>query len=195
MIIRPARIEDSSLVAPLVFSAAPEDHEYMLTTARKTPIEFLEFAFRNDVGIWGYPLVSVAEVDGAVVATLTSYPREVQGARIFTGLVAMLRFYGLWEGLGVIGRCIKIGMRYKVVPKGGIYVGNVGTNEKHRGQGIAGKLYDSVHDFWRARGKKVAAVDVAADNLASRRVLDRLGYKILASQSESDRYFRMELPL
>jgi ribosomal protein S18 acetylase RimI-like enzyme len=178
MKIRPARVEDSQAIAPLVYSSAVDDHDYMLRTTRHSATDFIAFACRENCGIWSYSICSVVDVDGKVAATIASYPWKDAPALILSGFGAMIRFYGFWSGLGVIGRCLKIGLRFKPIPKQGIYIANLGTSPEYRGKGFATALYEYLHALWKEQGMTQAVIDVADDNHGSRRILDRLGYLI-----------------
>ncbi|RYZ53447.1 MAG: N-acetyltransferase [Proteobacteria bacterium] len=176
MLLRTARPDDASAIAPLIYSSSVDDHDYAFTVKEHKAEDFIRYACETNAGIWGYSLATVVDINSVLAATITSYPWNRLTVILLSGFVAMLRFYGLKDGLGVVYRSVKVGLRFKAIPRYGIYVANLGTNLEYRGQGYATKLYEAIHEHWRQKRFKYAVCDVAHDNQSSRRILDRVGY-------------------
>ncbi len=177
MTIRAAREADAHVVAQLVYSAAVRDNDYIFASKSKKAVDFFQYAFEQNLGIWSFSLVMVYELDNKVVATLSTYPQDSLFSVMGSGLKAMISFYGIWEGLGVIFRSIRVGLKFSPIPKNSAYIYNVATDENYRGRGLSPQLYESVHRRWSKVGTMKTTVDVEADNHPSIRVLEKMGYE------------------
>ncbi|RZA21690.1 MAG: GNAT family N-acetyltransferase [Proteobacteria bacterium] len=177
MTIRAARVSDAQAVAQLVYSAAVRDNDYVFATKAKGAIDFFQYAFEQKLGIWSYSFVKVYEIETQVVATISTYPQSALVRVMLSGLKAMISFYGIWAGFGVILRSIRIGLRFSPIPKHSAYIFNVATHEGFRGRGLSPQLYESVHKQWMKDGVMRATVDVETDNHPSIRVLEKMGYE------------------
>ena len=203
---RQARPEDASAVAPLIHASGPAAFDYVFSLrTRMNAMEFLERNFAQEHGEFVYGIHTVGVLNENVVAVGTAYSGRNVLAFFLAAARQLFSCYGLWQGIAVSRRGLQV-ERLCRVPTGDLYyVSHLGVAPELRGQGIGRPLIERLLSAAKpaAKGRTIAALDVACDNPRAQALYERMGFKVtreLHSALENSTatvpsYRRMELPL
>ena len=180
-VIRPARAEDASAAAPLIFSSGPDAFNYVFSHRTRVNAEgFIAHAFACDRGEFSWRYFWIVEVDGAVAGTASGYTGADARDFLWPAVRQIIQCNGLIGGARVIRRGLKI-ERIIVPPSRAdeFYIGNVAIAEGLRGKGIGQRLFAHLHGEARRRGAAVCTLDVSAENPRAEALYTRLGYRVV----------------
>jgi ribosomal protein S18 acetylase RimI-like enzyme len=180
--LRPARPDDAEAAVPLVHASGPELLDYAFGTGSRSALDFLAFAFADGAGFFGWRNLTVAVVDGRVVATAAFYTRaDYKG--LSRGLTwQALRYYPSRELPRVAWR----GNRLKAVmpppPRRAHYVALLGVPPDVRSRGIGTAVVLHGRAAAERLGRPTYALDVAETNGRARALYERLGFAVTRYQ-------------
>lgn len=200
---RPAQPQDCDVVLPLIYSSSPAQFEYLFTQPGKSAHQFLCWAFATGLGLFGYPLYTVALLAQRPVAIGAAYGR--QEAKTFERQLALqiLRFYGLRSGWSVYRHAIDLDALTPFPEPDMHYISQLGVAEAMQGQGIGTAWLQHQILLAREKGYRRCALDVASSNPRAQALYERLGFGVTqehawpytASVIEMPNMRRMELRL
>lgn len=201
---RPATPGDAGAAVPLIYSSGPAAFDYVFKVPdRSTALDFLQQAFVNGAGEFGYRNHVVAVERGEVVATGAAWT----GASnlLFTVAAArqILGTYGPVAGLAVMSRGLRVESVVQPPPKDRLYVAHLGVRPELRGRGIGDSLIRHLVNSGRKPDVEVAALDVAVTNPRAQALYERLGFvvtrervsQLANAQATVPNHRRMELQL
>ncbi len=179
IVFRPAEPADAEAAVPLIYLSGPDAFDFVFTVPGKGGAQdFLHHAFVDGAGEFGHRNHVVAIEDGKLVAAGGGWSGKSGVAFMWAGARQILGYYGLLAGLGVIVR----GLRTEAVipPPAGDrhYLGHLGVLPGLQGRGIGKLLIDHLINHGRAKGFKLAALDVAATNTRGQALYERLGFVV-----------------
>lgn len=174
--LRTARADDQGPIAELMYSSGAEIYDFVYGT--KT-LDFLRHEFASGKGIAGYPNVTVAVMEGKVVATGCFYDRSQYHRQVKETLANMVSFYGVLGVLPTLWRSRHINAVMKPPKPGELYLANFGVAPELRSQGIGSRLLGYRLDLARAEGYSIFGLDVMAHNTRGQALYSRLGLNIL----------------
>jgi ribosomal protein S18 acetylase RimI-like enzyme len=183
---RPAVAADAEAAVPLILSSGPAAFDYVFAVPGKaTASEFLLRAFRDGAGEFGWRNHVVAERDGQVVAAGAGWSGEA--GLVFTLAAArqILGCYGLFAGLGVIGRGLRCEGVIPPPPRRVFYLAHLGVRPELRSQGIGATLIAHLIGIGKARGFKTAALDVSVENPRGQALYERLGFRVVRERKST----------
>lgn len=178
--IRPTTAADADAAVPLIYSSGPAAFDYVFSHARRgSPLDFLQRAFRDGGGEFGYR-VHTAIVDGErVIGVGAGYSGTHALAFTLAAARQIVGHYGLWAGMGTIGRGLAV---ERVIPppvaKDLFYIGHLGIEPALRGRGIGGMLIDHLLEQGRRNGFARVALDVSCANPRAQALYERLGFQV-----------------
>lgn len=176
---REAAAHDAPTTVPLIYSSGPAAFDYVFALSGRGDAQaFLQRAFVDGAGEFGWRNHVVAERDGVVVAVGAGYGGET--ARAFTLAAARQIFahYGLRYAPGVIARGLKV---ERVIPppaRGMHYLAHLGVLPALRGQGIGKALIEDLMRRGVQQGRQRIVLDVAMSNPRAQALYERLGFVV-----------------
>jgi len=177
LILRPARPEDADAAVPLILSAGPAAFAYIFTAGDREAADFLRFAFLQGDGEMGYRNHLVGTLEGEVVAAGALLSGDTTLAFTVAAVKQILRFYGLIAGLGVIRRGLATETVIRPPGRGEHCLVHLGVAPGLRGQGIGRRLIGELLAMARAKGARIASLDVAATNPLAEKLYLSLGFE------------------
>lgn len=186
--IRPARPSDSETTVPLIYSSGPAAFDYVFSQIATTeaarsgsPLEFLQRAFVDGRGEFGYRVHSVVLVNDQVVGVGAGYSGANALAFTLAAAHQIIGHYGLLAGCKVIRRGLSV---ERVVPppvaRRLFYIGHLGVVPGLRGQGIGRQLIDHLLVQGRNAGCNRAALDVSCANPRAQVLYEKIGFRVTA---------------
>ncbi len=175
---RIAQASDQNEACPLIYSSAPEIFDYMFAL-KKPALEFLQFAFVNESGLFGHKNHVVATVKDKVVGIGAFYSGKEYISLGLGNTKQVFKFFGFAKGTSVFKKCLQV---QKLIPppnKSTEYVADLGVSESCRGQGIGSALLKHQMEVARSKKKKFYALDVAANNPRAQKLYKKLGLKVI----------------
>lgn len=179
---RQAEARDADAAVALIYASGPDAFNYVLTTRRQTPQQFLRMAFIDGAGEFGAANHVVGVVDGQVVAAGAGWGADRSRAFTLAAARQFARHYGVAAAVPVIAR----GLQAETImppPKGDeYYVGHLGVAPSLRGRGIGEAL---VQFLLRpelrpnlSQGRAMAVLDVSEKNQRAEALYRRLGFTV-----------------
>ena len=181
--IRTAKAEDVETAVPLIYSSGPPTFDYVFQYKnKKSACDFLQMAFTNGRGEFGYKNHVVGEQNDRVVAIGTAFSgKEMLGFTIIAGW-QIIRCYGLFAGLSVIRHGLQVETIVKP-PKGNLhYIAHLGVAPECQGQGIGTQLIEWLMEEGRQKGRTITGLDVSVDNPRAQDLYEQLGFVIKAER-------------
>lgn len=136
MEIRPARADDRGDIAGLMYSAGPELFDFLYKTDRVDAREFIAHEFRSGRGFCGWRNVTVAVVDGEVVATGCFYGGRDYGRLMRGSVVNALGFFRLAESLPMLLRSGQVDSIITRPAPDELYLASFAVAPAMRGRGV-----------------------------------------------------------
>ncbi len=184
--IRAARPEDVAAAVPLIYSSGPATFDYVFSHRTRTDAEgFLGRTFVQTTGQFSYGHHYVAVFDGNVIATGTGYSSGDMPGFTFAAMRDIFSCYGIATGLGVMRRGLQA-ERIVRPPKSNLhYIAHIGVAPEFRGRGIGARLLNFLLEQGRARGRRVAGLDVSVENPRAQALYERLGFRVVKEEISS----------
>ncbi|MCJ8322244.1 MAG: GNAT family N-acetyltransferase [Colwellia sp.] len=197
---RPCTLEDSSTVIPLMFSAGPAAYRYVFSvTSNDQVLEFLEYAYKNGRGEFGYQDHQVAIKAGQVVGLVGKRSHLTNTVYTISAIKAILGFYGILNGFKVIVRGLRFERIVKPPQKGVLCLHNLAISESFRGQGVGRQLIthfieqaqnenENENENENAKTKtktKAIGLDVAKSNPHAQALYQHLGFQVISHNTGS----------
>jgi ribosomal protein S18 acetylase RimI-like enzyme len=201
---RPAMPEDAAALVPLVYASGPSTFDYVFT-ARGGSMDanrYLGGTLTQRAGEFGYGVHLAGVVDGVIVAGGAGYDAGLLGNTMLLNLRQIVGAYGL-ASAGVIRRGLAV-EHLLPPPRGDEWcLVHLGVCESLRGRGIGGQLVSALLEKGRARGCRVAVLDVSLENPLAQILYERIGFRITREVVANLRsphghvpgFRRMEMPL
>lgn len=181
--IRTARAADQGPIAALMYSSGPHVYDYLYG---KRATDFLLHEFASGRGFAGHPFVTVAVLDGKVVATGCFYDREIYREHTSGSVKNTLRHFGLLGGVPIMVRARHLSSVMRRPKPGELYLSNFGVAPELQGQGIGSKLIRHKLAEARSKGYRLFGLDVAATNPRAEALYARLGLTFKKQKRFSD---------
>lgn len=182
MDIRPARADDRGAIAALMYSAGPELYDFLYQTGRVAAPEFIAYEFASGRGFCGHRNLTVAVIDGEVVATGCFYDGRRYGALMRGTVLNALRFFRLREVLPLLLRSGHVDSVMTHPAKDELYLANFGVAAELRGQGIGETMLRQQVLRARASGYRRFSLDVAVTNPRAEALYRRLGLQVVCER-------------
>ncbi|MES2919469.1 MAG: GNAT family N-acetyltransferase [Pseudomonadota bacterium] len=179
MEIRPAHRDDRGAIAELMYSAGPELYDFLYRTDRVAATAFIADEFASGRGFCGYRNLTVAVIDGEVVATGCFYDGRQYGALMRGTVLNALRYFRLREVLPLLLRSGHVDSVMTHPARDELYLANFGVAPSRRGQGIGEAMVRHQLAQARARGYRVFSLDVAVTNPRAEALYRRLGLHVV----------------
>ena len=184
--LRPARPDDRQVAGRLLREAlTPQLADAVLGLGVDGgSTRYLDRLFQRPGTLWSYDLITLAEVDG-VVAGLVSHAAWTELARRRRAtLWAYLRVYGPARAFQLAPRLRALMRASPLVPPDHWFIPYLAVTPKHRGNGVAHALLDSV--YRRARPFAPAcSLYVLAENLTAHQFYRHAGFVERAYESSA----------
>ncbi|MBI4208441.1 MAG: GNAT family N-acetyltransferase [Deltaproteobacteria bacterium] len=181
---RAAKPEDVEEACLLIYSAAVEAFDYVFATTWNRALDFLRFTFRRR-GLFGYNNHVVVIVESKVVGIGAFYSGFEFNRLNWENIVQIFRFFGPIRAWGVLRKGY-LTQRLIPPPKRYMeYIADLGIHPEMRGKGIGTALLLHQMKIAHHRGKKLYALDVAANNPKAQRLYERLGFKVVQERGTS----------
>lgn len=185
VIIRPARPEDASEAARLVFSSGPEAFSILFNRRGKTAVDFLEYCLARREGFFGWGVHYIAELDGSVAGAAAFFTRDrAAKMELYTSWYALCEY-----GITAVPAMMRDGnMVKRLLPppsKGALYLGDFGVRPELRGKGIGRTILDFGLRMAKERGLAYE-LDVSVTNPDARRLYESYGFRPIAERESPD---------
>ncbi len=184
--IRPAKKTDQGAIAELMYSSGMDIYDYIHTSDRNHALDYIQSEFLSGRGLCSWKLLTVAVLDGQVVATGTFYDRDGYKTMSSQSLFAMMKYYGF----GFVPRLLRAMDTTKLVrpPKpDDLYLANFGVSPALRGTGIGTRLLQHKIDEARQQGYRIVSLDVSTKNPKAEALYSRLGFAVTKIKSMTGR--------
>lgn len=177
--LRPCTANDVDIAVPLVHDSGPIAFRYVFAQGHEAQsLEFLQAAFVEGSGQFGYRNHLAVERDGAMVAVAAFWDARANLRFTLNAARQILGFYGL-RGVAVIGRGIRMERVVRPAVPGVAYLGHLTVAPECRGQGVGRVMIAQLLERARAAGHARAALDVAVSNPRARALYQGLGFRVL----------------
>ncbi len=148
---------------------------------------YLERLFARAGTLWGYDLVSLAEVDGQVAGLVSHAAWTELAQRYRATMWAYFRVYGPVRVFKLLPRLRALIRASPRVPPDHWFIPYLAVTAKHRGNGVAHALLDSVYQRAASR-VSACSLYVLAENVPARRFYEHTGYQERACESSRPLY-------
>ncbi len=177
--LRRCTANDVDIAVPLIHDSGPIAFRYVFAQGHEAQsLEFLQAAFVEGSGQFGYRNHLAVERDGAMVAVAASWDARANLRFTLNAARQILGFYGL-RGVAVIGRGIRMERVVRPAVPGVAYLGHLTVAPECRGQGVGRVMIAQLLERARAAGHARAALDVAVSNPRARALYQGLGFRVL----------------
>ncbi|HEX4759455.1 MAG TPA: GNAT family N-acetyltransferase [Thermoleophilaceae bacterium] len=165
--LRPARVTDAGLVAPLLYSSAAGMYD-RFAGSRKRALRLLERSVETPGNSSSAEIVTVAEQDETVAGALAAFPvgEAALRSRAFLSLTA--RSIPPWRWFGAAWLFWAGAHATPSPPQATLYVDALAVDEHSRRRGVARALLGEAERQARERGLPAVSLDTALDNKAAR---------------------------
>ena len=194
MKIRPARPDDVDAVVPLMYSSGPELYDFMYAYAPASSLDYIAFEFKSGRGLCGYKNVTVAEVDGQVVATGCFFDGGAYPALLGGGLANLFRYFGVLKAVPALLRARHVNSVIKPPKNDELYLTNFGVHEAGRGMGIGSAMLAEKILQARDEGYRLFSLDVADNNPRAEKLYRRHGMEQVAFKKFSGEHPSISVP-
>ena len=148
---------------------------------------YLERLFARAGTLWSYDLVTLVEVDGQV-AGLVSHAAWMELAQRYRATMwAYVRVYGPVRVFKLLPRLRALIRASPRVPPDHWFIPYLAVTAKHRGNGVAHALLDTVYQRAASRAS-ACSLYVLAENQQARRFYEHAGYQERACESSAPLY-------
>lgn len=169
---------DAAVAVPLVHDSGPLAFRYVFSQHHEAQsLDFLQAAFRDGHGEFGFRNHLVAQRAGAVVGVAAMWDARANLRFTVAAARQILGFYRV-AAPAVILRGLRMERVVRPAAPGVAYIGHVAVVPALRGQGIGRSLLGHLLDRARGEGYARAALDVAATNPRARALYEGLGFRI-----------------
>jgi ribosomal protein S18 acetylase RimI-like enzyme len=176
---RVATARDAGAAVPLIYSSGPAAFDYVFAVpGRSTALAFLQRAFVDGAGEFGWRNHIVGELEGVVVAVGAGYGGEAALAFTLAAARQILAHYGLRRAPGVIARGLRVERVIPPPPRGVHYLAHLGVSPALRGHGIGRALIEELIRRGLQQGRRRVMLDVAASNPRAQALYERLGFAV-----------------
>ena len=148
---------------------------------------YLERLFARSGTLWSYDLVTLAEVDGQVAGLVSHAPWSELARRYRATMWSYLRVYGPVRIFPLRSRLRALIRASPSVPEDHWFIPYLAVSPKHRGNGVAHALLDSVYQRANS-GASACSLYVLADNLPARQFYEGAGFREGVCESSPSLY-------
>jgi len=180
--IRGARADDRGPIAELMYASGTDVYDFLL---RGRAVEFLRHEFSSGRGFAGHPNVTVALLDGEVVATGCFYDRARYSALMRETVRNYLAFFGL-AAPALLWRSRHVRSIVHPPRPSELYLSNFGVAAQMRSRGVGSRLIQHKLAQARGAGYGVFGLDVMASNPRGQALYSRLGLAVTEEKVFSD---------
>jgi ribosomal protein S18 acetylase RimI-like enzyme len=177
--LRPARITDSALVAPLLYQSAAGMYD-RFTGTRERALRLLERSVDTAGNSSSAEIVTVAELDERVVGALAAFPVGEAATRSRAFLRLALRSIPPWRWPGAAWLFWAGAHATPTPPEATLYVDALAVDSAARRRGAARALLAEAERQARERGLPAVSLDTALDNKPARSLYLSAGYDEVA---------------
>ncbi len=197
---RPARPEDAPAAVPLLYSSGPAAMEYVLgREASRSPMQFMEYAFRDGAGETGYRNHTVVTHAGQIVGAGACFSGENAFPFLISAIRQLLTFYGPLRGIAVIRRGLEFEHLVKPPSRSMHYIGHLGVPEIWQGRGVGRRMIEHFLEIGRRRNRSKAVLDVSVENPRALALYEQIGFRtteeLISTLPGVPDHRRMELSL
>lgn len=179
---RPAQVSEDSEAVALIYSSGVAAFDYVFRIGNYQACDFLNFAFVDGSGFFGWKNHTVATLNAEIVG-IGAFYNGYDYLRLSVGLVwQVFRFYPLRFVPFVLWHSTQL---QSLMPKPAYnmhYVANFAVRADKRGQGIGTALLNYQQNIAKQLGRKIYALDVALDNPKAQALYERLGFQAIRTQ-------------
>ena len=148
---------------------------------------YLERLFARAGTLWSYDLVTLVEVDGQVAGLVSHAAWTELAQRYRATMWAYVRVYRLVRVFGLLPQLRALIRASPRVPPDHWFIPYLAVTAKHRGNGVAHALLDSVYQRTASRAS-ACSLYVLAENRQARRFYEHAGFQDRACESSPPLY-------
>jgi GNAT superfamily N-acetyltransferase len=175
VLVRGARPGDAGAVAAIVYESAPQIYD-RLVGGRARAVALLVAAFDREGTDVSAEVITVAELEGEVVAVLAAFPAREAGRRA-TGLVGLLLARAApWRWPSVISFIRRGRKAAPAPPEESLYLDALATHPRYRRRGAARALLAAAEQKARELELPRIALDTEQSNSRARPLYESEGY-------------------
>ena len=175
-LVRPAREDDAQAVAELLYATASDMYDRFVGD-RATAMTVLLHAFSDRGTNASMGVVTVAELDGRVVAAISAFPVEEGPGRARRFLWMALRFTPFWRWRGTLHVYRLGGRAAPRPPLRALYVDALATAEPYRRRGAGRALLAAADEEARRRRLDRVALETELTNQAAQALYESVGFR------------------
>jgi ribosomal protein S18 acetylase RimI-like enzyme len=177
--LRPARVTDAALVAPLLYSSAAGMYD-RFTGRRERALRLLERSIATSGNSSSAEIITVAELGEQLVGALAAFPVGEAAARSRAFLSLTLRSIPPWRWPGAAWLFWAGAHATPAPPETTLYVDALAVDVAARGRGAARALVAEAERQARERGLPAVSLDTALDNKPARSLYLSAGFDEVA---------------
>lgn len=173
--------EDSSVIAQMIYLAAPRMTDYTLKVSPAESVEYIAYCVRENIGFYGYQYQYVARTEERVVLTVTLYDSRRFRRLVWESVVSAWKYFGFRHALGIWARTLTIAGLFEPPPKNSLFMANLCVQPDFQGLGVFQTVFRR-HILGTAMrlGVNSIELDVGIDNPRARKLYSSLGFKVKA---------------
>ena len=181
--IRTARENDTGPISQLMYSAGTDVYDYLY---QDLAIDYLNHEFKSGKSFAGFNNVTVAAMEGEVIATGCFYDGKAFETLILGGIENKQTFFEGQALLDVFERSKHMGSIMKAPRQDELYLSNFGVSPALRGKGIGTKMLEHKIEQARKEGYSIFSLDVSTNNPKGQALYERMGLKVVDELTFSD---------
>lgn len=168
----------AELGSPLIYSAAQEMFEYMFSRGGRKASDFLEYAYADGAGFFGYRNHQAVFFEGAMVGIGAFYSGAEYNTLSNQTVWQVFKYFPLRTHAGILMDFMSVKRWMPPPPRRMQYVANLGVAPEMRNRGVGSALLRHQKDVAKAKGKKIYALDVASNNPRAEALYAREGFVV-----------------
>ncbi|GAA6135427.1 hypothetical protein NBRC116188_22170 [Oceaniserpentilla sp. 4NH20-0058] len=181
--IRKARVEDTGPMAQLMYSSGTDVYDYLY---QEHAIAYLQHEFETGKSFAGFNNVTVAVIEGEVVATGCFYDGKAFLQLLAEGAENKQTFFKEQTLQHLYARAKHMGSIMCAPREDELYLSNFGVTPHLRGKGIGRYMLE--HQIKKARqdGYAIFSLDVSSNNPKGQALYERMGLSVIEEKTFSD---------
>lgn len=181
--IRQARLNDTGPIAQLMYSSGTDVYDYLY---QKHAIAYLQYEFESGKSFAGFNNVTVAVIEGEVVAAGCFYDGKAFEPLLMQGIENKQNFFDAQTLQAVFARSKHMGSIMKVPQQDELYLSNFGVAPHLRGKGIGSRILKHQIEKARQDGYAIFSLDVSVNNPKGQALYERMGLNVTKEKTFSD---------
>ncbi len=181
LIIRDAIPEDSRVARELIYFAGQSffNHTFGFGGNKEKALEFIEYAFRKEVGTFSHKFAGIAQLDDKVVGLELSYDGKTKKVQDKIVEKQIMKYYNFFQLVRLFRRGQHVKRFFMDAPEDVYYFASLAVVPEARKRGIGTQLIKNVFNKKKKLGLKNCILDVSIIKEHAIKLYRNFGFEII----------------